>query len=174
MVTFDCPGIDHGCNRLGALALTAALVVAGASSCTDGAESPRACGDKVVDVCIAPVGDVDSDAVIAADSIDGAEPIELSNGACIRSATDAGPWSLCVVPVANGQAVVGRDSGDKLIVRVGVGTATLEFPVQNRSGEATLLQDTFADAFQVVDQSGSTLGTLSGVALVESAQSPAG
>lgn len=118
-------------------------------------------------VCISDVGSTGSDAVSALDDADGGDPGEMSAGACTQSASNGGPWSLCVVPIGDGQVVVGRDSGDGLFVRAQVEGVDVEFPLDNVSGEATILNGQ-STSFDVVDGAGATVGDMSGVALTES------
>lgn len=68
---------------------------------------------------------------------------------------------MCVVPIGDGQVVVGRDSGDGLAARVRIEGVDVEFPLANVRGEATVLRGQ-ANTFRVADKTGATVGELSG------------
>lgn len=126
------------------------------------------CGDDSgFPVCLSDVESIGSDAVSALNDADGGDPGEMSAGACARSASDAGPWSICVVPLDGGQVVVGRDSGDGLSARAQVAGRDILFPLDNVEGEVIVLNGQ-ATAFQVIDNRGTVIGDLSGIALTES------
>ena len=118
-------------------------------------------------VCIADIERIVSDAVSALADADGGDPGTMSAGACARSSSAGGPWSICVVPIDDRQVVVGRDSGDGLSARAHIEGVDVEFPLDNVSGEATVLNGQAA-TFEVVDSRGTTVGDLSGIALTES------
>lgn len=123
--------------------------------------------DSQAMVCISDVASTGSDAVSALDNADGGDLGEMSAGVCTRSASNGGPWSLCVVPIGDGQVVVGRDSGDGLSIRAQVEGVDVDFPLDNASGKVTILKGQ-TTTFQVVDDAGAIVGTSSGIALTES------
>lgn len=117
-------------------------------------------GDDAV-VCLADVDEIGSDMVSALDEADGGDPGEMSSGSCARSASPAGPWSLCVVPTDAGQVVVGRDAGDELVARTEIDGADVVFPLANRAGRATVVNGRSSE-YEVVDQDGALLGSMAG------------
>jgi hypothetical protein len=118
-------------------------------------------------VCISDIESIGSDAVSALGDADGGDPGAMSAGACALGTSDGGPWSICVVPIDDGQVVVGRDSGDGLSARAQIEGVDVEFSLDNVRGEATVLNGQ-ATTFEVVDKGGATVGDLSGIALTAS------
>lgn len=154
-----------------ALTLTV-VAVAACSSSGDDIELQLSDCDSGSDpvACIADVDSIDSEMVRVLDEANGPESVEMSSGACTRSTSNGGPWSVCVVPVDDTQVVVGRDSGDDLVVQAVVDGAAVEFPLDNGDGRVTVINGQ-ANSFDVRTPDGSIAGSLSGVAV--SAAGPA-
>ncbi len=118
-------------------------------------------------VCLDDAAAFDSDFLIALDRLNGEHPADMEAGVCSSSATAAGSWSLCIVPIDDDrQVVIGRGSGDDLVVRTELGDRTVEFPLRNAPGRVTVLSGV-SQSFEVIDSEGSIVGGTGGPGLAE-------
>jgi len=148
------------------------LVMTGCSESSDaGAQTmvPE-CGDAIDTIaCVAEIGDLDPDVAAMLDGLDDDLPDTIEAGACTGGGTSSGRYWLCVIPIDDGQVVVGSDDSDEgLILRTEINSELVEFLVDNAAGWVTVLGGQ-SSSFDIVRPDGPTVAVFSGPALTEPA-----